>query len=303
MKIAIFNGFPFHHEMYGYIIHYCILKKIELTIYCHRNTDNGYIYFYNIFFTNNNIEYKDISNFESEKYNYDFIILSTDDDFNFNTNDNEINNKTICIDHYYQIRNPVFEKHIATRPFSKEYYRNWALPIYPILNTSKKQELIEKENCNIVLLGHSSMNYNVSIINRIKSDKKRIIHAISRYMSIDKLDGLDNSIEIHIYTNIETNTLIQILSTACYMITDSTVNNDYTSKGMSGSIPISFSTLTPLIISKETNSYYQFKNVVEFVKESDEPIVLHSIDIESLERERNELIDKNHALFDSMINQ
>ncbi len=76
-------------------------------------------------------------------------------------------------------------------------------------------------------------------------------------------------------------------------------NNNYILKY----IPISFSTLTPLIISKETNSYYQFKNVVEFVKESDEPIILHSIDIESLERERNELIDKNHALFDSMINQ
>jgi hypothetical protein len=83
MRIAAFNGFSFHDEMFGYIIYYCLLKKLSLTIYCNRNTDQGYTEFYNNFYINNNIEYKEISEFESEKYSYDSIILITDDDWYF----------------------------------------------------------------------------------------------------------------------------------------------------------------------------------------------------------------------------
>jgi len=301
MKIAIFNALHSHHELYGYIIHYCILKKHSLAIFCNCNTDQGYIDFFNNFFINNNIEYKNVSDFESKKHNYDSIILLTDDDWSFQINDNETNNKTICIDHFYKIRNPIFEKRIAIRPFSNEYYRNWALPIYPLINSGKKKELIEKDKCNIVLLGDSVMNYNVNVINRIKSNKKIVVHAISRNMSIDKFTGLDTSIEIHIYSNINTNYLFNILSNARYVITDLTESKNYTSEIMSGSIPIAFSTLTPLIISKETNSYYQFKNVIEFDKNSENDILLENMDIQSLESERDELIRKNHELFDSLL--
>jgi hypothetical protein len=62
---------------------------------------------------------------------------------------------------------------------------------------------------------------------------------------------------------------------------------------MSGSIPLSFSILVPLIISKQTNSHYQFKNVVEFDKYSNEPISLKNTNEDffiRLENERTKLM-------------
>ena len=41
MQIAIFNGFNFHCEIFGYIIHYCIIRQHTLTIYCLLDDSNG----------------------------------------------------------------------------------------------------------------------------------------------------------------------------------------------------------------------------------------------------------------------
>jgi hypothetical protein len=70
---------------------------------------------------------------------------------------------------------------------------------------------------------------------------------------------------------------------------------------MSGAIPLSFTTLTPLIISKHTNMYYNLKNVIEYDKNSSDPIILQPINIISLENERAELLEKNNNLFNSIL--
>lgn len=294
-KIAIYNGFSFHYEMFGYIIHYCKTKNYDLTIYSDDNL--GYKDYYKPIFSN---EYRPVFLFELEKQHYDFIFLITDDDRSYKINDNEINKKTICIDHYYKIRNPVFEKRIATRPFSNEYYRNWALPVYPIKNmneiTMNEIKTNETNEINIVLLSDDN-KYTIDILNRLQSSKKIILYAIARNMTIDKFKGLN--MDIRIYKNIHTNELINILLKSSFIITDVSQSKNYVSHNMSGAIPLAFSTLTPLIISKETNSYYKFKNVIEF--NSIDPIVLHDINIDDLKKERDEMIEKNHELFDSMI--
>lgn len=281
--IAIFSGFHFHYEMFGYIIHYCNIKQYKLTIYCH-NTDMGFIEFYKSMF---DATFKPLYLFEKERDNYKHIFLTTDDD-DYRLCDTK---KTICIDHYYKIRSPIFEKRVATRPFSKEYYRNWALPIYPI--DQMKNKIKNKDEINIVILGDSHTNYNTSILNRIKGNI--VFHGISRNMRPELFPG----IKIQCYRNISTSHLFHIVQNSDYIITDLTEAKNYTSENMSGAIPIAFSTLTPLIISKETNSYYQFKNVIEF--NSTDPIELVDIDIEELKKERDESIYKNHALFDSFI--
>lgn len=301
MNVAIFNGFHFHFEMFGYIIHYCRSRNFKLTIYLIKGRDEGYVEFYNTLFHNYVIEYKMLTEFSIEKHKYDIIFLTTDDDYNFDRSDNSINNKTICIDHYYIIRSPIFLKRVATRPFNQDYYRNWALPTYPVLNSTIKQSSIQNDKTVIVLLGHSPLNYNVNVINRLRSNKKIVIQAISRDINMDRFNGLDSSIDIVIHNNIDALTLFNILKSASYVITDLSECKNYTSEIMSGSVPISFSTLTPLIISKESNSYYKFKNALLFDKNSNEPILLNDIDIKLLEEERDEMINRNHELFDSFI--
>ena len=286
MKIAIYNGFSFHYEMFGYIIHYCKTKNYDLTIYSDDNL--GYKEYYKFIYSN---EYRSVSLFDSEKKMYDYIFLTTDDDWSYKINDIEINRKTICIDHYHKIRNPAFEKRIATRPFSNE--RKWALPVYPInqdINQNNDNEI------HIVLLSDDN-KYSIHILNRLQSSKKIILYAIARNMTIDKFQGLN--MDIRICKNINATDLINILLKTSFIITDVSQSKNYVSDNMSGAIPLAFSTLTPLIISKETNAYYKFKNVIEF--DSVGPIQLHDINMDNLKKERDEMIQNNHLLFDSII--
>jgi len=300
MKIAIFNGFNFHYEMYGYIIHLCKCGNYDLTIYDNNNQE--IIDIYNKIFINYTITYKHLLFFKDDKNLYDAIILTTDDDHYYDKTDININKKTIIIEHFYMVRAPMFNKKIATRPFSNIHYRDWALPVYPILNIKQKKDLINSQilpnNLHIVILGDSVLNYNTNILNRLKINySTTIIHAISRAMSIDKFNGINENIKLIIHANISNNELYNILYKANYIITDINESENYTDNKMSGAIPLSFSTLTPLIISKQSNKYYKFVNVIEYDKESNDEILLYNIDMNKLYKERENMIKKNNCLF------
>jgi hypothetical protein len=114
-------------------------------------------------------------------------------------------------------------------------------------------------------------------------------------MKESKFSNLKENITLKIYKDIHALELFRIAVNCDYILTDISINPDYENKKMSGSIPLSFSILVPLIISKQTNSHYQFKNVIEFDKYSYESIILKDMDINffhSLEIERTMLINK-----------
>ena len=85
--------------------------------------------------------------------------------------------------------------------------------------------------------------------------------------------------------------MYEIFKKSDYLFIDCTSNKDHTSgKSMSGSVPLAFSSLTPLILSKQNNSMYKFKNVVEFDLLSDDKILLDDFKVDY-----NELvIERNH---------
>jgi hypothetical protein len=86
--------------------------------------------------------------------------------------------------------------------------------------------------------------------------------------------------------------MISILKVSNYILTDVSKQDKYKTDMMAGAIPFSFSTLTALILSKESNSYYEFKNVVEFSENNSDPISLQPIELQMLEEERTNLIIK-----------
>jgi hypothetical protein len=132
MRIAAFNGFSFHDEMFGYIIYFCQLHNFELTLYCRTDAYKDYIEFYKFHFKDFKFNIYDCNLFAYQKYSFDYIFLITDDDPNFLDNDIYINNITIRIDHSSEIRREKIKKTIAVRPFA-ENYRQWAIPCYPII--------------------------------------------------------------------------------------------------------------------------------------------------------------------------
>jgi hypothetical protein len=311
MKVAIFNGFHFHYEMFGYIIEYCKIKNHELTIFCEFNNSHlGWLLLYQTVFSDYQIEFKNKDDFINssleQKQEYNLFFLVTDDDYNFCSKFSEINRKTICIDHYYKDRRSEFLNKIATRPFGGIYCRDWALPCFTLEKNkiSRARYFHNMPELHICIIGGwSDCTYNVSILHRIRFRGKIIVHAISKDMNQNKFQGINfNKItELRIYQQIDTLYMIEIAKSCHFILTDSTNDFMYEHDSMSGAIPLSFSLLVPLIISKKTNSYYQFENVIEFEKHAHDEIVLHTIDLEALERERDELICHSFSMFDKYI--
>lgn len=177
-------------------------------------------------------------------------------------------------------------------------------------------------------------NYNTDLLNRLKSNKKIRLHVISRNVSSLQFFGLSPEIELHTYENVRTEFMICILNKCSFIMTD--VNCFYTStheidrtidiykhisgqnigeyapidyhfkyekNAMSGSIPFAFSLCIPLIISKQSNEYYKFKNVIEFDKTTDDIILLNDIEPRLIEEERNEMNVKFSSYVVNCINE
>lgn len=307
MKVAIFSSFNCHFEMFGYIIHYCKQKGFDLTIYCPIEPtllhllDNGYIELYKNIFGDKGLQFRSLIYFEQEKKNFDFFFLPTDDDTSFNTNNNIINDTTICIEHSNEIRRDIFKKRVATRPFPAEFFRNWALPCYPIIRNGEINRASNTDYINVALLGFTD-KYNTNTINRLKCDKKINIIFIARRINTEGFDNIRDDITIYINENMETNNMFALLKSCHYILTDyHKIDDVHEDKSMSGSIPLSFSILLPMIISKQMNNYYHFENVIEYNKKTNDDILLTPVDPIKIEIERDAFIKKNHALFDTYI--
>lgn len=315
MKIAGYSGHNFHYEMFGYIIDYCKKNNYELTIYCKKEFDEGYIDMYNNIFSDYKVEYKEYDQLNTDINNYNIIILFSDCDKSYNFTKNNV----ICIDHYYITRSPEIKLHIATRPY-KENYRDWALPCYPII-----KDRINQNNYNICIINSVRTKYNIDIINRLKCQEKINIHVISRNIDISHFNGINNDKfniilygrknygrQYHRYVRYPNSVvdgnpsalkLLNIINQCNYILTDISYEKPYEDKIMSGAIPLCFSTLRTLIISKQTNQYYKFKNVIEFDNNSTDDIILKEIDINKIKEERDILIENNHELISKYINK
>jgi len=297
MKIAIFNGLQMHYEMFGYILYYCKINNFSVTIYTTDDSKDWKLFYNNIF---PNIKWMSDISFSEYYDNYDYIFLTTDDDYTFS---NIINKKknVICIDHYFQIRRSEIDIffHIGTRPFSINY-RKWALPCYPIVNSvSEKIEILTNINngVHIVLLGGD--NYIETIINRITSISTITLHIIARVFDMTLLCKLDKKFNICIYENISTIEMINIIKKTKYILCDATTHNGHINGlSMSGSIPLSFSNLSKLIISNKNNEYYKFSSVITFdINSNDNIDVCNTInpnEIEQIYQERHILINDFH---------
>jgi beta-1,4-mannosyl-glycoprotein beta-1,4-N-acetylglucosaminyltransferase len=287
--IAIFNSFNFHYEMYGYIIEYCKTNNYLLTIFTSFDNTLGWIDFYTDHFKNYKFDVKNIYTFEEERNKFDIIFITTDDDYEFKKE--WINDKCVSVNHTCMIRRPDFKNNLGTRPFIKNY-KKWAIPCYNIFQENNKENTSNKY-INVSIIGGLN-DYNYATINRLDSSSTITLYIIARnanYFNTSKI--INKKINVILLNNIDTKEMINFLKKSDYILTDSTYNIHHINGiSMSGNIPLAFSTLTPLIISKGNNSLYKFKNVIEFDIKTNDKIIIEKgiIDISRLEEERQKLI-------------
>jgi hypothetical protein len=297
-NIAIFNSFCFHYEMFGYILQYCKDNKFNLTIFTNFDNDLGWFDFYDSIFQKQGYEYKHFNKFQEIKEQFDLIFVTTDDDPQFKEEwliNETINKKFICIDHTSMIRKSKFKNRLGTRPFAKNY-RDWTIPCFPVENNKTSNNNNNNNNNNNIIISIIGGNndYNYDVIKRLYSNKQIVLYVIGRNANIFSLDTIsDNNINCKKHINLTTDKLFELLKQSDYLLTDATTNIDHISGiSMSGSISLAFSSLTPLIISKQNNAIYKFKNVIEFDLESTDKINIDNyvIDHNALLSERTSLI-------------
>lgn len=121
MKVAVYNGFPFHYETIGHIVEYCKSRQYELDVYS--KTENSWGWF----------DYYGIQPKSPEEYThegFDRVFILTDDDWTFPVTPDE---KIICIEHVdFQRRSGnikrVTFKHRKGIPFT---VFTWSIPRLP----------------------------------------------------------------------------------------------------------------------------------------------------------------------------
>jgi hypothetical protein len=327
-SIAGFSSFNVHYEMFGYIIHYCKERQYSLTIYCDFRYESGFIDYYNKIFQYPHLRFLNLwSDFEHAINHFDAIVLFTDDDPEYNVYNPKILNRTLLIEHCIFRRRQDIPIAISTRPFdfslieeAKTLSRvknftepsgpHWALPTYPLIQPNQKTRLADLPRQTIVCILGGFAEYNMELIHRLQplvnTDPKIKIYAISRHMEMNKFDLLNRErFEIEIHKNIPIQELIDILNKSDFLLTDVSRDNEYNMEKilMSGCIPMAFSFLIPLIISKQTNKYYQFQNVIEFDKYTHSPIPLHPIEPQKIREECEQMVEKNMNTLDMIFEQ
>jgi mannosyltransferase OCH1-like enzyme len=297
--IAIFNGCPFHFEMFGYILNYAKNNNIWVDIYTTTDNNLGWVDFYRSKFSNFKIINIDLF-FNIDKKQYKYIFLITDDDYCF-INKNISYENIIIINHYWKIRNPHGQRYLNCAPF-KESNLDFCYPIYPIFTSN------EKNNNNIItIIGggevtHGSLNYNIDIINRfcIQNQDNIILNFICRSLNETFLIGLSNKFKVNIYSDLNTNEMIDILKQTNYVyVTFSNCNDKNSLHSCSGSLHLSFSTLCKCIILDTTNELLQIKNCVTYNDIENTPIILGNVDFDKLEKERQEYVNQFEKYFNT----
>lgn len=242
-KIAIFNGFNFHYEMFGYIIEYCFLRKIELDIYTKTDNNMGWLDFYIKAFPNV-FRFLPLSSYQINN-TYMKVILTTDDDL-FS---NEICRENfICIDHYYKLRNELIKKHIGTRYFISRPELDWILPVYRQMDINTKKKIAKD---NILFIGGTAKEMINSEFVKNNKDKLNCIF-------IDRSINSLNTIE-----------MIEILKESKYVFISAKTKSEHIDKSMSASIPLALNFLCTLILPKKMNDIYKFKSAIEYESELD----------------------------------
>lgn len=295
-KIGLFNSFPFHYECFGFILNYAKNNNFDIDLYTNMDKDMGWLKFYKSLYSNLNlIDYRKFTGNTSDYY---VFFLPTDRDFAFKKD--WVSENTICINHNYKLRNPIFKHYLNIGRFKDSLF-DFCYPVYPITSIANKSQFLASSSVlnyiEICIVG-GGYGLNFSLINRFYSTAKIKVNIFVRnteQINIRDMDMVDKTrYEISFKVGADTTELINTLNRSSYVLVNYT-NNHAINNGhsCSGSIQMALNTLCRPIISKGSNKYLQIKNALEFDIESNENINLKDqIDLKSLEAERNKYVEK-----------
>ena len=298
-KIGIFNSFPFHYEMFGFILNYAQKNNYEVDIFTNKNKSLGWFEFYKEQF--NNFKINEIGKFNGETSEYATFFLTTDDDTQFKSE--WIRDNVVCVNHYYRIRTSNFKHYLNVANF-KDSTLEYVYPCYPLINYRDKIQ----NSTNVCIIGGGNIhhNHNINVINRLQSNGRIKLNIFVRKDCKTNISELEiNKFDINFIEDISTSKMIQILNQSSYVLVNYNNNQDHNNGiSCSGSLQLALSTLCKPIIINTANKYLQIKNALEYDIKSNEPIFIDKeIDLQLLEEERNNYVDKFDKYIGNILSQ
>jgi hypothetical protein len=298
---AIFNSFPFHYEMFGYIIDYLAnsnnIDKPIVDIYTETELNMGWIHFYEIKFPGmfRIIPYTEFS----VNNEYQFVFLATDDDPRFS---NEwFNAKTICIDHYYLDRRPAAGiRRLGIRPFER-VGSDWSYPVYRLVSAEEKGISLIKGQ--VVCLGRNcpiSMESLQLLMERVSFIENVTVICIGRYL---------HNVLFHqtIYPNVS----FKVMTDTSEMIEDliksefvyiSDVNTDHIyGLSMSASVPLAINSLCKCIIPLDMYNTINCSNIKSAITYSNDNNNANAFSLTDLDNELQQQIIQKTSTFDKIL--
>lgn len=203
MKIAIYQGLPYHFEMIGYAIDYCISQGYEFTIYCSCNSsyEKSWMKLYGVLF--GSLEWKQTRQFNHIPY--DAIIMLTSDDAGYPQG---LGHKTIIIDHIEGCKVHKSETRIRTRANARGI--PWALPCF---KATKVQYPAERTTLEVALVGLSNQLSEQELRKAFRNFDEIVFHVVSY-----RIAHAYRAPNIRTYENMSADSMFSVLSRCSYMI-------------------------------------------------------------------------------------
>ena len=290
-RIAIFNSFPFHYEMFGFILQFAKRNNYQVDIYTNMNNDFGFLAFYCELF--NNFKLIHVNEY-SPKYFLTFI--TTDDDPQFKREWIRDGTIIISINHCNKIRIPGYSKYINIANF-KNSNLDYSLACFEYSSASNKVK-----NYSVAIIGGGS-NLNVAAINKLVSlNNSRItLNIIGRKTDNEHLiQQIDSRFIINRKVNLSTSEMFDLLNESSYLlVTYDTCQQMANVEKSSGSLPLAYTCLCKPIVLRSSNKQLLLDYSIEF-DYSDESIILDDVDFGILEQQRNNYLIKFEKIVNSI---
>lgn len=321
--ISIYNGFPFHFEIFGVFLHFLHRRldsaaAVKVRIYTNMDDPLHWLDFYRAQYApeirDGYLEILPQDAFSVDTFDESmYVILGTDDDSTFSptyANLPQAATKLICYDHCVTMRAAHIARHITTRPYPLCASRAsvpYMYPAYPMITLEEKRAVLAAETTvNLIVVG-GTYNHNrywpyLLNANREAFQDGRIrIFYIHRHCPgvWRKMDRYVASICRHteIYEDCDTAHMYSLIRRSHYMLILTDVEK-FIHSSCSGSVGLAFSMGCPLIMPRVYNTDYQFRSALYF---EDGPVLTTHAKLESVFEEQEAIHAHNYDVLSSLI--
>jgi hypothetical protein len=327
MIISIYNGFPFHFEVFGVFLDYLLGGAARVRIYTNMDDPLHWLDFYRARYaaaaSTGGLEILPCAAFSVAAFHEStYVILATDDDPSFPAAYAALTGaaaKLVCYDHDITLRAPHIQRHITTRPYPLDVIHRrgvpYAYPVYPMMTLEEKRAALAAEGAvvNIVVVGgtYNTNHYWAHLLaaNNLMGGGFRIFYMHRRcpgvWRRMDKYvrsicgGGSGGGSGAEIYEDCETTFMYSLLRRSHYMLILTDVDK-FIHTACSGSIGLAFSTGCTLIMPRVYNTDYGFKSVLYY---EDAPVLTRDDAMGRLDavfEEQGAMVAHNRALMASL---